>query len=396
MTFTFANSTEWWLEISPTIKAAAWEQSQLCGTPHRRWVAYLNQICLSIFLAWVQDEFAPEARSGLDTRDLPALWELVNGTAILLDDETRLILVPSESFDDAELEVPQEWVDIAEWSGNYYLAVQVKPDEQTDDDYLRIWGYASHQEVKRYSRYNADQRVYALDEQYLTRDMNALWASYEWCPEEPTKASIAPLHELPQIQAENLIQRLGRSSITFPRLEIPFTTWGALLEQQSWRRQLCNQRQGRVPPIQLQQWFQSVIGTGWESVETVLRSTERNFSPNFRAVSASSEFEITQVKRINWTLQPQDQAVLLLLGLKMEDDGRIGVLAQVHPSDSNDCVPPALTLSLLSETGDALQVVQARHQDSYIQLQPFRCTLDTHFSIQVVLDTESFIEDFSI
>ncbi|PSO81051.1 MAG: hypothetical protein BRC41_15925 [Cyanobacteria bacterium QH_9_48_43] len=50
---------------------------------------------------------------------LPSFWEVVNGTAIALSG-VRLVLIPSEAADLSELRVPQEWVDIPSWGGDYY------------------------------------------------------------------------------------------------------------------------------------------------------------------------------------------------------------------------------------------------------------------------------------
>ncbi len=129
----FADPKEWWLELSPPIQAEAVRQSQPCSTPTSRYRAYLNGVCLQGFLDWLRED-APEAIPWLSSADQAAAWEVVSGTAVRLG-TIRFVLIPSEAIDAGELEVPQEWVDIPSWAGDYYLAVQVQPEQ----GWLRIW-----------------------------------------------------------------------------------------------------------------------------------------------------------------------------------------------------------------------------------------------------------------
>lgn len=143
MSCAFADPKEWLLLLSPTIVSQLWQESQLYATARSRWCAYINQICLHGFLNWVQNEYALKGSIWKSSPNTPAFWEFVNGTLILLN-ERRVVLIPTEAIDDLSLEVPQEWVDIPSWAGDFYLAVQVKPD----GEWVRFWGYTTHQELK--------------------------------------------------------------------------------------------------------------------------------------------------------------------------------------------------------------------------------------------------------
>ena len=220
MTGAFADPREWWLEISASIEAQSWQQ-QVYATPSSRWCAYINQICLHAFLNWISTEDCPEASVWYSSPGVPAFWEFVNGTAILLDGR-RVVLIPSEAIDDSELEVPQEWVDIPSWAADYYLAAQVKPD----GEWVRIWGYTTHTELKSLAQYDPVDRTYCLEARHLTKDLNAFWMTYQFCRGEEMKAEIAPLPELSTEQAENMLQRLGDFYVSFLRLAVPFTSLG--------------------------------------------------------------------------------------------------------------------------------------------------------------------------
>ena len=244
------------------MQAQVWQQSQRFSAPSCRWNAYINLFCQGTFLPWLREEYA-QATVWPNSTALPGFWEVVNGSAITLD-STRLILVPSETIDLSELRVPQEWIDIPSWAGDYYLAAQVEPDS----GWVRIWGFATHQHLKTRGSYDANDRTYCLDEDELIKDINVLWVARQLCPDEQTRAAIAPIPTLTLAQAENLISRLT-SDIT-PRLAVPFELWGALLEHGGWRQRLYQQRLG-VLEWSILQWLQNGVSEvaqqlGWEKV----------------------------------------------------------------------------------------------------------------------------------
>ena len=98
--------TQLYLELSAATQTHAWQQSQPYALPASRWNAYLNQVCLTAFLSWLQEEQDSRARVWPHPPALPSFWEVVNGTAIALSG-VRLVLIPSEAADLSELRVPQ-------------------------------------------------------------------------------------------------------------------------------------------------------------------------------------------------------------------------------------------------------------------------------------------------
>lgn len=241
----FTQAQEMILPISPTAQNQAWQNSQLFSTPASRYQAYLNQLCLSAVMPWLQEDYAPQAKVWPNQAALSSVWDVVNGTA-LASGTTRFILVPSDTIDTSELQVSQEWVDLPSWAGDYYLGVQVEPDE----GWVRIWGYCTHSQLKHQARYHASDflpnsvtaRTYCLDEDELIKDLNVLGVVRQLCPNEPTRASITPLTALSSTQADNLIEHLAHPTIPAPRLAVSFELWGALLEHGAWRQQLYERR----------------------------------------------------------------------------------------------------------------------------------------------------------
>jgi hypothetical protein len=374
---TFA-AREWWFEISPETQAEAWQQSQQQGTQDRRWNAYLNQICLDTVLPWMRDEYALEATAWLDHA---SIWEFVNGTAIVIGDN-RFVFFPGEAMDDGALEVPQEWVDIPSWASDYYFAVQVKTDGQADESWIRVWGYTTHQQLKENGNYDENDRTYCMDAEQLDRDQMTFWVKYQICPREQTRTIVAPLPKLSPVQADNLIRRLGNPTLMFPRLSIPFTLWGALLEQSEWRMAMY-QGYPREQPVRLREWLQGMFAPGWQ-----LATAEQ-----FRS-AITAESDVIQVKAIEVT-SPELQHVFLFVGLKAESEERVGIRVQLHPS-GDQYMPVNLTLAMLAEDGEVVQTVEAGEQDSYIQLKRFRCPIGSRFQLQVALNGYSLTESFEV
>lgn len=389
MMTTFADPTEAWLEVSPRLREMAWQQSQSHATPASRWNAYLNCLCLNTVLPWIKAEYAPAASVWMSQADLPSIWEVVSGVALIVDNK-RVVLLPSEAIDDGELEVPQEWVDSPTWAADYYLAVQIQLDEQADSHWVRLWGYTTHQDLKTSGRYDADDRTYSLSSQELIRDLSALWVTLQFCPDAQTQAAVAPLAELSATQVENLTQRL--SSAPFPRLAVPFATWGALLAQNRWRQQLYQQRLQTQPNrlTRLSQWLRQQVEAGWQSVEELFGEDAR-FAANLRSATGAGG-TITQGKRLALS---NEQSVLLLVRLTREADDRTAITVQLHP-DRSTALPAELTLALLTDTGEQLQSVQSTAQDGYIQLRRFRCPTGTQFSVQVQMGENLITEAFVV
>ncbi|AFZ04145.1 DUF1822 family protein [Calothrix sp. PCC 6303] len=261
---TFTSPNDLILEIPPTALNQAWTKSQVFSNANSRYQAYMNELCLKAILPWLQEEFTPQAKVSNSTA-LPSIWEFINGSTIDLDG-TKIILVPHESMDLCELRIPQEWVDIPSLIGDYYLGVEIQPE----DGFVRVWGYCTHTQIKNQAVYDSRDRTYALAADYMTIDISILAVEREFC-QQSTRAAINPFPPLPTTQAENLINRLGNPEIISPRLEIPFAIWGALISHSGWRQHLYNRRLGQPEQFSVIQWLQNGVSQaaqqlGWDSL----------------------------------------------------------------------------------------------------------------------------------
>ena len=264
---TIFNPTQLVLELEQATIDRAWSQTNNSGNATSRWQSYLNQVVLNVFLPWLQTEEDATAKPGFSQTAQADIWEVVNGTAIAIKD-AKLVLIPSEAEDLGELRVPQEWIDLAEWTADYYLAVQVN----VDAGYIRVWGYTTHQKLKNDGNFSYGDRTYSLTDEELITDIDALWIARELCPDEVTQTAIEQVTELETAQAENLIARLGSQSQMVPRLAIPFATWAALIKQPSWCHHLAANRRGKSVKTPVLQWFKQGMANlttdlGWRKIE---------------------------------------------------------------------------------------------------------------------------------
>jgi hypothetical protein len=372
----FITPAQWQLEIPDAIAQSAWQQSQACPTPRAQWNTYLNQISCDVLLPLLQ-EYLPTAPY---PDAIATLWEVVSGTG-LQGPTKRLILVPDKSLD-RELSVPQEWVDSEEWAGDYYLAVQINPDEQS----LTVWGYTTHAMLKAQGEYHADDRTYHMDRHQVIQDLNVLLVTQQVNPQEVTQSAIAPIPSIDT--AENLLQRLANSPR--PRLEIPFVQWMACLHQSDWRRRLSALRRGEVPDkvTHLSQWFQDIFESGWATLESQLGGATF-------ALRQTSAIDAPTIRRVK-ALRLHDRLLLLMMTVEPTNDGRLEIQVQVRSGDNETLLPTGLIITLKSSSGEAIQTVHSRSDDLAVQLQRFRCVTGTPFLVQVEWDEDRLEELFMV
>ena len=263
---TIFNPTQLVLELTQATADRAWK-SQKAGNPGSQWQKYLNQVALDTVLPWLQAEEDATAKAGFDSATQGDIWEVVNGTLINFDG-AKIVLIPSEAEDLSELRVPQEWIDIPEWTADYYLAVQVS----IDNGYIRVWGYGTHQQLKERGYFSYSDRTYSLSDDELITDIDVLWVARELCPNEATQAAVEPISTITEAQADNLIVRLGSQAELLPRLAVPFATWAGLIQNKDWCRRLAATRQGETAVTPVMKWLKQGVENfvsefGWRQIE---------------------------------------------------------------------------------------------------------------------------------
>ena len=250
-----------WLEFDEDAQKKAWPKPGTYSHDAACWRMYLHHLCQQILIPEL------EAELGSKCSEWTQFGEGLDGVVLSLG-TMRFVLVPSDCLDTEEMAVPQEWVDIPSWVAPYYLAVQINPN----DGWLRVWGYATYQQLKQQGRYEKGDRTYCLDGSDLIDNLNVLWVAQELSPAEI--AAVSPLPKLSEIEVRDLITRLANCRV--PRLAVDFVKWGALLENETWREQLYQQRireKGSRRLTALSNWFDNVE-QGWQTIEELFGTSE--------------------------------------------------------------------------------------------------------------------------
>jgi Protein of unknown function (DUF1822) len=350
----------------------------------------LNQLCLTKTQAWLT-EIGIKSTPTFTPAQQASIWDVVNGCALTVGNR-RLILIPSDKLDREELSVPQEWVDIPEWMGDYYLAVQIDLDDLT----LNIWGYTSHRTLRETGSYHQIDRTYRISSDFLIAELDLLWMAQLLDLQEIV--IVPPIPALVVDRSTSIIAQLSQPSPYSPRLDLDFHTWAAILSNNHLREQLYHRRlqvanlqANLTPAISLTYWlqqeFSQALAQGWELVDNIMNRGEL-------AAVRGGEMSIERAKLINLQYQLDRTSVVMLIGVSPQGTTDAIVTVQIHAAPGMPTLPPQLKLSYITDEGEELQAVISRSQDFQIQLPTFTCDVGTTFNIQLQLDGVSQIEKF--
>ncbi len=318
-------------------REATWVQTQAFHNPIDRWTAYLNQLAVSVVLPLLAEEFASDRiRLRLGRQAQASQWSCVTGTMIQVGDATWLVL-PTEQIDEESVSVPQEWLEIPDWVVQQVVAVDVNPDDGT----ARIMGYASAATIKTQGLYQSSDRTYVVDRSHWITDLATLKMIQSWHPSD--ECVIATLPMLPIEQAQNLINRLG--NIPQPRLEIPFQTWAALIQQAGWRQQFHQLRQTGTQPRSVLQWLRSglqsgidafALDLGWQSVA-------------LQSVGARNATTASQTALVRPVMIDQQSYELQVKPIGDLDGEDLTWRFELQSAEVGGFIPAGITLRLLTE-----------------------------------------------
>ena len=148
--------------------------------------------------------------------------------------------------------------------------------------------------------------------------------------------------------------------------------------------------------VVLSQWFDRIFESGWQTLESIFATDTLELTPSLRGMRKSEPQVTSAAKLIDLGVELGDRSVVLLVKLIPDDDGQVGIHAQVHPTPGETYLFPNLELNLLSDEGEALKNVRSRSLDNYIQLPFFQGYPGERFQIQLALDRVTLVEDFTI
>ncbi len=355
------------LEFSPEETEQVWQELPNYSNDAARWNAFLNRLCLNMMLKYLTEDEPPETTPQIspNLETLNQIWEVVNGSAISIG-ETRIILIPTEEIDTETFAVPQEWVDLPSWVGDYYLAALVEQEKYR----IRIWGYTSYQNLKDEANYNEFDRLYYLGQEFMTEDLNVMWVAREVCP--LPKPEVAAVGSLSGDEATALVRDLGRSPGYYPRLQVEFEKWGALLENQNLLRMLYEERLGGDRPTytNLLQWLDGIFESGWQTVESILNFEQLEISSSYRSSEniSSRSVRLSRGKRIDLGMRLVEESVALVVSWLWETE-EDNIRIRVYPMGGKTYLPLGIKLIVMDENGVELMDVESHDADNFIQFK---------------------------
>lgn len=146
--------------------------------------------------------------------------------------------------------------------------------------------------------------------------------------------------------------------------------------------------QPSLEDTRLQDWLTATIADGWQLLTDLINPTASlSWSTRNRLNTGQS-----RAKRI--IFGPDQPQLLLVMGVEQEEEAKLKISVQLHPTNVQETLPEAVTLQLHSQTGKEIQRVQSESQDSYIQLRPFRVSPLTAFRVSIALSGFSWSETF--
>ena len=231
--------------------------------------------CLAAIAAWIERTLGLDCKyefPNLGLEDDRYISELFDGFALRVN-EAKIIFIPSQNIDLNGCEIPQEWVDLPNWSGDYYVPIQVDLEAK----YLHLWGSIAYEQLQQTAQLDPLFRYYHVDAAAMTANLDVLWASCELAP--LPKANHCELAALTPTQADRAIERLMTAPLpNFPRLLLPFSEWGAILNERNYLSQYLQSSIAPAPAHQphwlnLSDWMSkqvAILDRHWETLEHFL------------------------------------------------------------------------------------------------------------------------------
>jgi hypothetical protein len=374
------NPESLWLEIPENLQTQCRKEANTQFASKAQPLGYLNLLSQTVIFPEIFERFPSAQLTDLQSE----LWELgINGFAISIGQQ-RLMIVPSDSLDLDEFRIPQEWIDIPTLAADYYLAAQV----DTEEKLIRIWGYTTHQNLKKESHYDSGDRTYCLEYDEVNEDLNALWLSRQYVSEVATRSPIAVLPKISLDDLTHSLEILANPELIFARRAVPFETWANIIENDHWRHMLIEHRRPQTKPEinRLSKWFENQFEAGWQTIHHVIAPHQMGgaFMANL----------IKRAKLIDLAVELANHQFALMITLA-KAEAAVTIQASVYPTGEQSTLPPNLNLSILTESGEIFKELTSRTDDAFIRYE-FDAQPGDRFDVKVSLGESSVTETFLV
>ncbi len=360
----------------------------------------LNSLCLDAVSQWLEENITEENESVIipEAEYLDSCWSIVSGTPLALD-SMKIVIIPSESIDTAGISIPREWVDIPQWTPDYFIATQIDLQQKL----VLLWGYVHINTVKQEATLNHSHQYYTLSQDQMSLDLELFGITEPFVAKPQTQPQQNLIHK--KIDQQQILKQLSSPSVYSPRLDLPFEIWSTLISNKQWCKKLYQQRCLNSLPnnsaTNLLQWLQEEFVTplrsGWQELSEILsinptKTPQLSFALR-KENSQTTEKWIKKAKVIDLKLQLDSSIqIILLIAIAKTTEGKYSIVVRLHPDNSQKFLPESINLGLLSDS-QLIQEAISRSQDRYLQLG-FSCPIETSFEIKVTFQQQVYLQEF--
>jgi Protein of unknown function (DUF1822) len=321
-----------------------------------QWQTYVNALAFLGFTQWLAEKMPEQANRLGHSLSAPPAANFIEGACQFCLGEFKFCLIAVEHVLDEAINIPQEAISNPKLAAHFYVALEVCQEEEQ----IIFRGMMQYDQLTDYLRQRDG----------LSRSEGCSIPLAHFDPE--------PNHLL------SYCRYLDAIALPLPAPEIESEV-APSTSRTDLRETLQNAR------TYLSQWLNDTVEDGWQAIETLIHP-EAYLALNTR----NSEANVRKGKLLNLGVRLGQQSVALLVTISPEPEEKLNVLVQLHPTGGQRFLPPHIQLTLQSKAGEILQEVQARGQDNYIQLQPFKGSAGKRFSLKVSLLGMSVKEDFEL
>ncbi len=316
------------LELSQATREKAWQETATLTSETSRYRAYLNLLARENFINWLELILEKKITDNWQLKDNLNIWQFVNGSVIEIE-ESRIVLIPTETEDKSEIAVPQEWLTIPDWVGSYYVAVQVNIEES----FISFWGYITYKELQSQGSLDMLNRTVDLEAEYLETDITLMIFDNEYGWE--TIPQVNPLSVLSTTEKEFFINQI--KTTLSPRLLLYFDKWLGFISDKEILYSLANH--GEI--IHLTTWLtekiEPIFTQGWQNLTDLIEQyllTDFSLTPQWVTRS------LTPIESLNILHNSQDeteinQAIFCLGNLSMNSEFKQQAIASLSDIITN-------------------------------------------------------------
>ncbi|MDJ0694850.1 DUF1822 family protein [Mastigocoleus sp. MO_188.B34] len=321
----------------------------------KQWENYLNSLACVAFKDWVEEK--------LSTHSLSIDLKITEDGYYLSVGKFNYFLIVVEHLLDEVVNISKNLINASTIKANSYVLVEVLEEEEE----VVIKGFLNHDNLYDYCNQITLQ---SSNNDYYQVPLSIF-------DSEPNHLLLC--HQFAEIVAFSTVEL---SAIEFS--EIQTTT------EKKEKKTFMSEIDEKIP--KLSQWFKNMFDEGWLTIDK-LTKVETNLAFNTIRKSVQG---VRRGKLIDLEIQLGKNTVALLVNIVEVNENKFSILVQLHPTGKKKHLPHNLQLRMFAKGGKVLQEVQARIQDNYIQLKPFKGEAGKRFSIEVALGDVSVKENFEI